>query len=262
MPMPGIFSAIAGRQKEFYENKRTEEFCKELPPGVVEYAEKWVQSVPIVSKTSKTTCYIKGRFDMVIKFDDGTYGVIDCKTARPSDEKSAMYGRQLQAYTYALENPAQGKLNLSPVSKLGLLYFKPTDFKQVSGSRQAFEGDLIWHEVPRDDGSFMDFMHEVISVLDDDSIKPQTCENCTHCSAGNTCYAGKQDAEEKGCTCCAWCNYRAHVKDDALPNPFEKVIEQGVTCPKCGSGMVRKQGKFGVFLSCENYPDCKGTKNL
>lgn len=47
MPMPGIFSAIAGKQKEFYNNKKTEEFCPSLPSGIVAYGEKWVQSIPI-----------------------------------------------------------------------------------------------------------------------------------------------------------------------------------------------------------------------
>src|SRR3989338_10059566 len=65
MPMPGIFSAIAGRQKEFYADKRTETFCKELPPGVVAYGEKRVQSIPIVGDGLGIQCYIKGRFDVV-----------------------------------------------------------------------------------------------------------------------------------------------------------------------------------------------------
>jgi len=33
-------------------------------------------------------------------------------------------------------------------------------------------------------------------------------------------------------------------------------------CPKCGSPMVIKEGKFGRFLACERYPECDGTKPL
>ena len=31
-------------------------------------------------------------------------------------------------------------------------------------------------------------------------------------------------------------------------------------CPKCGSGMVRKLGRNGTFLSCERFPDCDGAR--
>jgi len=33
-------------------------------------------------------------------------------------------------------------------------------------------------------------------------------------------------------------------------------------CEKCGSPMVIKLGRFGKFLACSNYPDCKNTKNI
>jgi DNA topoisomerase-1 len=33
-------------------------------------------------------------------------------------------------------------------------------------------------------------------------------------------------------------------------------------CNKCGQSMVIKNGKFGRFLACSNYPKCKNTKNL
>ncbi len=30
-------------------------------------------------------------------------------------------------------------------------------------------------------------------------------------------------------------------------------------CPKCGSGMTRRSGKYGSFYGCSRYPGCKGT---
>ncbi|MFC1905793.1 type I DNA topoisomerase, partial [Chloroflexota bacterium] len=33
-------------------------------------------------------------------------------------------------------------------------------------------------------------------------------------------------------------------------------------CPKCGSPMVIKSGRFGKFLACSGYPECKTTMNL
>jgi DNA topoisomerase-1 len=34
------------------------------------------------------------------------------------------------------------------------------------------------------------------------------------------------------------------------------------TCEKCGKPMVRKQGRFGPFLACSGYPECKNTLSL
>jgi DNA topoisomerase I len=35
-----------------------------------------------------------------------------------------------------------------------------------------------------------------------------------------------------------------------------------IPCDECGAHMVKKWGKNGYFLSCERYPECKGTKDL
>ena len=40
----------------------------------------------------------------------------------------------------------------------------------------------------------------------------------------------------------------------------EETVDQ--KCPKCGSEMVIKEGRFGRFLACSQYPDCKTTLPL
>jgi DNA topoisomerase I len=43
----------------------------------------------------------------------------------------------------------------------------------------------------------------------------------------------------------------------------EKVGEPtGELCPECGSGLLEKRGRFGKFLACSAYPDCRYTRNL
>ena len=32
-------------------------------------------------------------------------------------------------------------------------------------------------------------------------------------------------------------------------------------CPNCGSSLVIKQSKYGKFLACSNYPECKYIKH-
>jgi len=36
----------------------------------------------------------------------------------------------------------------------------------------------------------------------------------------------------------------------------------GIKCEKCGAEMVYKQGRFGEFIACPNYPACKNTKAI
>ncbi|MGE4518786.1 MAG: type I DNA topoisomerase [Desulfobacteraceae bacterium] len=41
-----------------------------------------------------------------------------------------------------------------------------------------------------------------------------------------------------------------------------EIPESDKICPKCDKQMVVKQGKFGPFLACSGYPDCKYTQSL
>ncbi|MFC0524127.1 type I DNA topoisomerase [Pontibacillus salicampi] len=36
----------------------------------------------------------------------------------------------------------------------------------------------------------------------------------------------------------------------------------GVTCEECGHELVYKMGRYGKFLACSNFPDCRNTKPL
>ncbi len=40
------------------------------------------------------------------------------------------------------------------------------------------------------------------------------------------------------------------------------VTETGEVCEKCGSRMVMRNGRYGSFLACSNYPSCKNTKQI
>ena len=36
----------------------------------------------------------------------------------------------------------------------------------------------------------------------------------------------------------------------------------GEDCEKCGNPMVFKMGRFGKFMACSNFPDCRNTKAI
>ena len=49
--------------------------------------------------------------------------------------------------------------------------------------------------------------------------------------------------------------------DQIVQQPTHEKIPS-VKCPKCTSDMVRRDGKFGPFYSCSNYPRCDGKKKI
>jgi DNA topoisomerase-1 len=49
---------------------------------------------------------------------------------------------------------------------------------------------------------------------------------------------------------------------EQMPNVKREGIPTGETCPDCGTGrLLMRFGKFGTFIGCSNYPECKYTRN-
>ncbi|MDH3582612.1 MAG: type I DNA topoisomerase, partial [Phycisphaerae bacterium] len=55
------------------------------------------------------------------------------------------------------------------------------------------------------------------------------------------------------------CKYAAPIDREGKPVEPEAT---DVACPKCGSAMMLRKGRFGPFLSCPSYPECDGIVNL
>ncbi len=52
----------------------------------------------------------------------------------------------------------------------------------------------------------------------------------------------------------------SEIKEKVVVKPT--VDESDVVCEKCGAKMVYKTGRYGRFLACPSYPNCKNTKAL
>ncbi len=241
IPIPSIFSLIASIQKGYYSGKRTEEVCPFLPPGEVKFGEKWVCSRMIQPPGCSNACFINGRFDIVASLDNGAFAILDFKTGNPSDEKSGMYARQLQAYAYSLENPEPGSLELKPITHLGLLYFTPESCELMQGMIQTVFGPMTWIPIERNDDQFIGFLGEVVMLLDG-QIPQMNPDNCD------------------------WCKYRTKMGELSLQKQDEGTDSPTVvpipSCPICDGEMRLRSGKYGEFWSCMRFPDCRGTRNL
>ena len=166
--MPKVFGQIDEQMKACCDGRRTETLAPEMPAGVFEVGEHWVESQPLDVHLPDTIhrCRIRGPFGSGIRLDDGGYAVVDFKTSERGAEHLTLYARQLHAYAYALEHPAPGSFALGPITRLGLLVFEPETFAREADGLGALTGGLRWIEIPRDDGRLFGFLAEMLSVLE------------------------------------------------------------------------------------------------
>ena len=66
-------------------------------------------------------------------------------------------------------------------------------------------------------------------------------------------------------SCHRWPDCKGTLSLDAYGNVAtveELQPDAGVLCPECGKAMVRRDGRFGPFYGCQDYPGCKGVINV
>ena len=49
------------------------------------------------------------------------------------------------------------------------------------------------------------------------------------------------------------------IKDNIVLN---KSLEDNMICPKCKNKLIERNGKYGNFIGCSNYPKCKYTRKI
>ncbi|MGD8756498.1 MAG: type I DNA topoisomerase [Desulfobacterales bacterium] len=89
--------------------------------------------------------------------------------------------------------------------------------------------------------------------------------NCPDCGKPLHIKVGK-NGHFLACSGYPDCSYsRDYIRDErgniqAVETNNDEVVDK--TCDKCGSPMVIKRGRYGEFLACSAYPDCKNTQSL
>lgn len=61
------------------------------------------------------------------------------------------------------------------------------------------------------------------------------------------------------------CTYTRNLNEsveESLQNQGPQFLEDGRTCPDCGSPLVYKKGRYGKFIGCSNYPNCKHIESI
>jgi DNA topoisomerase-1 len=126
------------------------------------------------------------------------------------------------------------------------------------------EGEKEWIPVLKD---FYGPFHENLVAKEKDvkKLKPDdkaTDIVCEKCGQPMVIRSGRF-GEFMACSAYPACKNTKPVTQNEKGETVVAVPEDtGEVCPTCGAPMVLKRGRFGPFLSCSKYPDCKTIKNI
>ena len=180
--MPGLVTSLSSRQEKWYKDKSSHHFSPSLPAGVVDSTGLKVQSAPIVVDGIVSPFSLVGKYDFLLRYEHGTYGIIDTKIVGKNNGKGDFYWPQLAAYDYILANPAAGESR--EVETLGLMVWAVGEVNFDGVTDPAITFPTAYEPVQRDPSKFDQFIAGVVNVLLGDVPKSgPKCGNCAYVSA-------------------------------------------------------------------------------
>lgn len=101
---------------------------------------------------------------------------------------------------------------------------------------------------------FCDKTYRDVRILDDR-------KRCPLCRGWLTRRIGPGGGEFFGCTNYPRCRYTLDIEWSGVSRGSSWIKDVTPTCPNCGARMTLKNGRFGKFYGCPNYPSCRGTRD-
>ena len=132
---------------------------------------------------------------------------------------------------------------------------------------QVEEGDLDWLQILRDFyGPFSETLEHAKQEMKSVKRSAEPTEiRCKLCSGTMVIKWGRM-GEFLACENYPQCKHTQDFKRSAegriVPLEKKEPEESGEVCDKCGRPMVYKVGRYGRFLACSGYPECKNIKAL
>jgi len=99
------------------------------------------------------------------------------------------------------------------------------------------------------------------NVKREDVTQEQMDEKCPKCEKPLSIRLGKR-GRFIGCTGYPECDYTRNLDGEQNAEPVKPEIVEGRVCPKCESELLIRQGRYGRFIGCSNYPKCKFIESL
>jgi DNA topoisomerase I len=88
-----------------------------------------------------------------------------------------------------------------------------------------------------------------------------TGEKCPECGQGELVERKGRFGPFVACNRYPECKYRATKGKDGKVKPRSEAKVLDEPCPICGKPLVERQGRYGPFKSCSDYPRCKGPQH-
>lgn len=175
-PLVGTFSSL---QEKAFRGVATRDIDPSLRPGRITKLAEWVKSKSLVVNGEESRWRILGKYDLVAENDDGTVALIDCKVSDSARDSGDFYSPQLEAYAFAMENPAAGRA--LDVATMGLLVWNPNTVIGTNAQTYAFGVTQSYVPVPRDHEKFLTVIGDFINVLEGPlPLSGPTCTTCNY----------------------------------------------------------------------------------
>ena len=144
---------------------------------------QWLKSKNIVINGVETQWKLRGIYDLLGHYDDGTVGIIDCKVSDSDRDNGDFYAPQLESYAFMLENPLSGKA--FQVQTMGLLIWKLAGVAQTRpnefvSNEMGFGVNQLYVPVERDPARLENLLADFISVIEGEM--PEAGSECHACN--------------------------------------------------------------------------------
>ena len=124
-------------------------------------------------------------------------------------------------------------------------------------------GEVKWTRVLED--FYKSFQEDLERAKEGMKGEVPTDISCPKCSLPMVIKSGKNGVF-LACTgypeCTSTSNFERDDNGKIVMEEIPEVGEDEEPCEKCGQPMVVKSGRFGPFLACSGYPECKNTRDL
>jgi len=165
-------------QEKYFADKSCADIAPVLPAGRVADLGGWVKSTFITVNGQPTKYAIRGKYDLLIEFSDGSFGIIDCKFQAKDSDKTELYQPQLEAYAFALENPATGAPK--QVSVMGLLVWSLLEPAGDVNKGFGLKLKHTWRPIERNPAALGERLTDFITVVS--GPMPAAKDNCDMCN--------------------------------------------------------------------------------
>ena len=184
---PPVFSNFDVVQQAYFKDKNTSALTSELPDGRI--MQKDEMPGRVVSQTLKDNkgreFILGGRPDIVIEFNDKSYGIIDFKTTNLKDDKAESYRYQLEAYRYIFTYPGSIKKGptpkLTPIKHMGVLQFFPNEIFDHKNDLCSLNLKMSYSKLEQNDDLFLKRIEYILDIIDLDKA-PEFNESCSQCN--------------------------------------------------------------------------------